>query len=48
MVCGGYVGEVVETHTWCGGGGPHNSSVEGGMVRDIFVHLASYKTSRST
>ena len=31
-----------------GGGGPHNSSVEGGMIRDIFAHLASCKTSRST
>ena len=48
----GYVGEMVETHTWYGGrrggGVPHNSSVEGGMTRDIFVHLASCKTSRST
>ena len=24
-----------------GGGEPHNSSVEDGMTRDIFVHLAS-------
>ena len=43
MVC---VGEVVENTYRVGG--PHNSSVEGGMTRDIFVHLASYKTSRST
>ena len=31
-----------------GGGGAHNSSVEVGMTRDIFIHLASYKTNRST
>ena len=28
-----------------GEGVPHNSSVEGGMTRDIFAHLASCKTS---
>ena len=31
-----------------GGGVPHNSSMEVCMARDIFAHLASCKTSRST